>query len=156
MSISERVKKHLDDAGLAYETVAHPRATNASRVAQAAHIPGDRLAKTVVIHHEEGYVLAVVPASRRIDLSSLQRVVDRRMGLASEDEVARLFDDCDMGAVPPLGAAYGLATVVDECLDAAEEVFFEGGDHTTLVKMAGADFQRLMAGSRRAAFSRRA
>ena len=73
--------------GVAYETVDHPRTATASETAQAAHIPGSRLAKTVVIHLESGPVLAVVPSSHRVDLGELQSLLDRRLGLASETEI---------------------------------------------------------------------
>jgi Ala-tRNA(Pro) deacylase len=156
MTIASRLKAHLDSAGVRYETAAHPRTVTASESAEAAHVPGDRLAKTVVIHLEDGHVLAVVPSSHRVDLGALQELLDRRLGLASETEIGALFDDCDMGAAPPVGAAYGVPTVVDRSLAGLDRVWFEGGDHRTLVSVAGSDFDRLMQDARRGAFSHRA
>jgi Ala-tRNA(Pro) deacylase len=153
MSIAKRLKAHLDGEGVAYETSGHPRTATASESAQAAHVPGDRLAKTVVIHLEDGYVLAVVPSSHRVDLGALQELLGRRLGLAAETEVERLFDDCDMGAAPPVGAAYGVAAVVDRSLKGLDRVWFEGGDHRTLVSVKGADFDRLMRDARQGTFS---
>ena len=153
MSIANRLKQHLDGAGVRYEIVGHPRTVSASASADAAHVPADAVAKTVVIHHEEGYVLAVVPASHRIDLTTLQELLDRRLGLASENEIDRLFDDCDSGAVPPIGSAYGLSTVIDRSLRGRSAIWFEGGDHRTLVQVAGSDFDRLMQDAREASFS---
>jgi Ala-tRNA(Pro) deacylase len=153
MTIAKRLKQHLENAGVPYETVPHPRTGSASASAEAAHLPGDAVAKTVVIHHEEGYVLAVVPASHRIDLSTLQELLERRLGLASEGEIDRLFDDCDTGAVPPIGSAYDLPMVLDRSLRAQPAVWFEGGDHRTLVQVTGSDFGRLMTDAREAVFS---
>ena len=153
MTIANRLRQYLDDAGVTYETVAHPHAVTSSRSAQAAHIPGHRVAKPVVIHHELGYVLAVVPSTHRVELGALQTIIDKRLGLASEQEVAELFDDCDRGAVPPLGAAYGVPVVLDESLGDAVDIYFEGGDHTTLVHVSGMAFQALTKGARRARFS---
>lgn len=153
MSISKRVRQFLDESGIPFETVAHPRTASSAETAQAAHVPGDCLAKTVVIHHEDGYALAVVPSSHRVDLGSLQNVIDRRMGLASEDEIKVLFDDCDTGAVPPLGEVYGLRTLVDSSLDKKQNIYFEGGDHKTLVKISGIHFDKLMQHCRHATFS---
>ena len=153
MTIAKRLKAHLDAQGVAYETVAHPRTATASETAEAAHIPGDRLAKTVVIHLETGPVLAVVPSSHRVDLGALQEMLDRRLGLASETEIGALFDDCDVGAAPPVGPAYGVPTVVDRSLTGLDRVWFEGGDHRTLVSVAGADFDRLMRDARQGGFS---
>jgi Ala-tRNA(Pro) deacylase len=153
MTIAKRLKSHLDEQGVSYETVAHPRTATASESAQAAHVPGDHLAKTVVVHVETGPVLAVVPSDRRVDLSALQALLDRRLGLASETEIGALFDDCDIGAAPPVGAAYGVPIVVDSSLEGLDRVWFEGGDHRTLVCVAGADFDRLMRDAQHGTFS---
>jgi len=153
MTIAKRLKDHLDAQGVAYETVAHPRTATASETAEAAHIPGDRMAKAVVIHLESGPMLAVVPSSHRIDLGALQEMLDRRLGLASETEVGALFDDCDVGAAPPVGSAYDVPTVVDRSLSGLDRVWFEAGDHRTLVSIAGPDFDRLMQGARQGGFS---
>jgi Ala-tRNA(Pro) deacylase len=153
MTIARRLKLHLDAQGVPYETVPHPRTATASESAQAAHVPGDRLAKAVVIHLESGPVIAVVPSSHRVDLSALQALLDRRLGLASETEIGQLFDDCDVGAAPPVGTAYDVPTIVDRSLEGLDRVWFEGGDHRTLVSVAGADFDRLMRDARHGAFS---
>lgn len=155
MTIANRLQHYMDQAGVHYEVVAHPRSLSASRTAQAAHIPGDRLAKSVVVHHEMGYVLAVVPSTHRVELGALQSVLDRRLGLATEIEVAELFDDCDYGAVPPIGAAYGVPVVLDESCD-ADDIYFEGGDHASLVHVAGDAFRALTRDAQRARFSHRA
>lgn len=144
MTISTKLKRYLDEKGIRYDAVPHPRTATASETAEAAHLPGDCVAKTVVIHHEGGYALAVVPASNRVDLTALQNLLDRRLGLASEAEIRQLFDDCDTGAAPPIGAAYGVMTVVDKSLDDRDDVWFEGGDHKTLVHVTGAEFGQLM------------
>lgn len=153
MTISNRLKTYLDEAGVRYDTVAHPRTATASEAADAAHVPGEAVAKTVVIHHEEGYVLAVVPSNHRVDLSTLQENMDRRLGLASEDEIESLFADCDRGAAPPIGEAYGVPTMVDPSLTGRTDIWFEGGDHRTLVHVSGVDFDRLMQDARKAPIS---
>ena len=144
MTIAARLKSHLDTAGLPYGMVRHPYAATASECAEAAHVPGDHLAKSVLIHREEGPMLAVVPSNHQVDLDALQAMVDRRLGLAAEDEVEGVFDDCARGAAPCVGAAYGLPTIVDDSLTGLDRVWFEAGDHETLVEMEGRDFDRLM------------
>jgi Ala-tRNA(Pro) deacylase len=156
MSIARRLKAHLESESVSYETVAHPRTATTSQSAEVAHVPGDKLAKCVVVHFEEGHALAVVPSSHRVDLTALQALVDRRIGLASETEVEQLFDDCDAGAAPPIGAAYDLPTLLDESLLGLDRVWFEGGDHRTLVSVSGEDFDRLMKDARHGSFSQSA
>lgn len=153
MTIAKKLQDYIDGQGIAYDTVPHHRTSTSSQSAQAAHIPGSRLAKSVVIHHETGYVLAVVPSTHRIELSTLQDVMNRRLGLASEEEVSSLFADCDTGAVPPVGPAYDVPVILDESLDNASDVYFEGGDHRTLVHTSGPDFRNLMKDARVARFS---
>ncbi|WP_192177707.1 aminoacyl-tRNA deacylase [Mesorhizobium amorphae] len=153
MTIANRLKDYIDGKGISYDTVAHHRTSTTRQSAIAAHVPGSIMAKSVVVHHELGYALAVVPSTHRIELSALQDVMDRRLGLASEDEVVSLFADCDIGAVPPIGAAYDVPVIVDESLRAADDVYFEGGDHRTLVHVSGKDFRDLTVDARQARFS---
>jgi Ala-tRNA(Pro) deacylase len=156
MTVATRLRNYLEHEGVRYDVVAHPRTFAASRSAQAAHVPGEQLAKSVVVHHELGYVICVLPSTHRVELGTLQSVLNKRLGLATETEVASLFDDCDIGAVPPIGAAYGVPVVLDESLGEAKELYFEGGDHTSLVHVQGEAFQALTRGAQRARFSHRA
>ena len=153
MTIANRLKQYLEDQGIGYDTVAHRRTMTTSDSAHAAHISGEHLAKSVVVHHESGYVLAVVPSTHRIELGALQKLLGKRLGLATEAEIAELFEDCDLGAMPPIGAAYDLEAIVDESIFGLPEVYFEGGDHRTLVHVTGDAFQALLGDARRARFS---
>lgn len=144
MTIATRLKHHLDARGLPFDIVPHPYAATASECAEAAHVPGDHLAKSVLIHMEEGPMLAVLPSNHQVDLCALQSMMDRRLGLAPESEVGDLFDDCVLGAAPPVGEAYNVPTVVDNSLTGLDKIWFEAGDHKTLVEMRGKDFDKLM------------
>lgn len=77
MTIARKLQDYIDGSGVAYDTVDHHRTATTSQTARAAHVPGSRLAKSVVVHHEMGYVLAVVPSTHRVELSTLQDVMDR-------------------------------------------------------------------------------
>lgn len=144
MTISTRLKHHLDARGLPFDVVPHPYAATASECAEAAHVPGDHLAKSVLIHLEEGPMLAVLPSNHQVDLNALQSTMNRRLGLAPESEMKELFDDCILGAAPPVGQAYDVPTIVDKSLDGLDKVWFEAGDHKNLVEMRGKDFDKLM------------
>ncbi len=153
MTIGRKLKEYLADARVDYDLVEHPRTECSSRTAQAAHIPGDRLAKGVVLQHDDGYVLAVVPSTHRVEVGSLERTFGCNLDFATEPEIADLFSDCRLGAIPPTGAAYDVTTVVDDSLTGQPEVWFEGGDHRTLVHVSGDGFRRLMAEARHAHIS---
>ena len=156
MTISVTVQRYLQDRGVRYEVLTHPFTGSSSETAQSAHVSGDRIAKTVVLRDgaaADGYLLAVIPASHHLDLDGLQKWLGRSVALASEQEIGRLFPDCDLGAIPPLGEAYGLDAVLDDSLVGADEVCFEGGDHQSLVKVGGDVFRQLLSGARRGRFS---
>ena len=156
MTISATVQRYLQDRGVRYEVLTHPLTASSSETAQSAHVSGDRIAKTVVLRDgdaADGYLLAVIPASHHLSLDLLQGWLGRPVELASEQEIGKLFPDCDLGAIPPLGEAYGLDVVLDDSLAGRDEVCFEGGDHRTLIKIAGAGFRQLMASARHGRFS---
>jgi Ala-tRNA(Pro) deacylase len=112
--------------------------------AQMAHVSGEQIAKGVLLKDNAGYLLAVVPAARHVMLGYLQDQLGRELKTASEDELVDVFNDCEIGAVPALGAAYDVDTVIDPLLFEHHDVYFEGGDHEDLVHLAGADFEELM------------
>lgn len=116
-------------------------------------MPLDALAKPVLLEDEQGYVMALVPASCRVDLRSLSEQLHRELSLAGEREMGPLFHDCEQGAMPALGSPYRIPTVYDDALAELREVCFEAGDHEDVVRMAGAEFVRLLAGSRHGRFS---
>jgi Ala-tRNA(Pro) deacylase len=156
MTISATLQRYLEDRGVGYDAVPHAVTGSSSETAQSTHISGNRIAKTVVLRdgdEGDGYLLAVVPASHHLSLEMLRASLGRSVALASEQEVGQLFADCDLGAVPPLGDAYGLDVVLDEALAGLDEVCFEGGDHRHLIKIAGPQFRELMAGARHGRFS---
>ena len=144
MSIALTLQQYLDDQGIEYDVMTHEETRSSSLTAQASHVPGDCLAKGVVVKRKKGYLLAILPASRHVELNALGRWLKQPVGLATEEEINELFHDCNAGAVPPVGAAYGLRAVIDESLEGREDVYFESGDHRTLVHLSGANFHRLM------------
>lgn len=144
MATAMRLEQYLQENGASYDEMAHQPTMSSLRSAEACHVSGDCLAKGVVLRDSGEYVLAVLPASHHLDMSEVERRLNRRLDLASEDEIEELFPDCDRGAMPPIGAAYGLRTIVDDAIAEKPEVYFEGGDHETLVRMDGATFASLM------------
>ena len=152
MTIAPRLQEYLQSEGVPFDLVPHSRTSTSSQTALAAHVSGGSLAKSVVVHHELGYVLAVVPSTHRVELGALQGLLNTRLGLATEEQIAELFGDCDIGAVPPVG--YGMPAVVDESIGRSADVYFEGGDHRTLVHVTGDAFRALMKDAPQARISR--
>jgi Ala-tRNA(Pro) deacylase len=145
MGIALSLQQYLSDKHVEYDYFLHPPTRTSTETATAGHVPSDCLAKAVVLKWRDSYVLAVVPASRQAGLDDVERCLGFPVALAAEDEFAPLFPDCELGAVPPIGAAYGFQSVVDRRLEAMTDIYFEAGDHRTLVHMSGDQFRKLMA-----------
>jgi len=155
MSMSATLQDCLRSKGSQYEIVRHPYSHSSIETAAAAHIPGDRLAKTVLLEDEHGYVAAVLPSTYAVRLSELWAQTGRHLVLAKEVELRKLFKDCDAGALPPVCTAYGMYTYLDESLAQQPDVYFEAGDHEALIHMGTKQFLSLMDRAERARFARR-
>lgn len=148
--LSQTVDRYLRASGVEYQMVTHTASESTEATAQAAHVPQDHIAKGILLRDESGPVLAVVPGHQWLRVHAVQELLNRPVELAAEEELAAVFTDCSLGAVPPLGPAYGLETVVDLQLFDLSHVFMEAGDHQHLVVLGTDDFAQLLAGARRA------
>ncbi|SME94856.1 aminoacyl-tRNA deacylase [Pseudogulbenkiania subflava] len=155
MSISTTLQNCLSRKGSQYDIVHHAHTHSTSETAQVAHVPGDRLAKTVLLADERGYVAAVLPSTFRLDMSELRDTTGRDLELVREAELSALFQDCEIGAVPPVGMAYGMQTYLDESLAAQPDIYFEAGDHEDLIHMRTEQFLNLMDKAERGSFAHR-
>jgi Ala-tRNA(Pro) deacylase len=153
MGVAATLADYLADRGIAYNVVEHPHTETASASAEACHLSAHRLAKAVVLKGEDGFLLAILPASRHIKFSELRELLGRDVDLANEEQIETLFVDCEPGAVPALGAAYGLRAIVDDSLANEPEIYMEGGDHASLIRISGASFQKLLADARHGWFT---
>lgn len=145
MSVAPTVQNYLREINIDFDLVPHDPAYTATRIAQAAHVPGSSVAKGVLLNTDHGYMMAVVPASCRVDLSALSHQIKARLGLASENEVDMIFDDCDPGATPPCATAYSMKVIVDTSLDEMDDIYLESGDHETLIHVDKQGFATMMA-----------
>lgn len=153
MAIANTLQNFMLTAGVHYDVLPHPRTLSSNRTAQAAHVSGDRMAKAVLLEDDQGYVLAVLPASHRLALGEVHHAMQRILGLATEGEIAELFRDCDIGAIPPFGAPYGIETILDDSLMEQPQIYFEAGDHEDLIRVSGKEFQSLLRNARHGHFS---
>jgi Ala-tRNA(Pro) deacylase len=144
MGIALSLQQYLDGRGVAYDVITHDRTLRSSTTAEASGIPENNLAKGVLIKRKDGYVLAIVPASHHVELDEVGNWAKQPVGLATESEVAEIFRDCELGAVPPVAGAYGLQAVMDDSLEGYKDIYFEAGDHRTVVHLNGREFHRLM------------
>lgn len=144
MTTAPTLKTYLKHHRARFEIVDHPRQIEATRIAQAAHITGKKLAKGVLLTNKKDNVLAVVPSTHTVDLDKISRLFGKRLKLASEGTITETFPDCDEGAIPACGTAYGVEVFTDDALMDKEDIFFEAGDHESLVHVTRGEFSRLM------------
>jgi Ala-tRNA(Pro) deacylase len=142
---ARKLKEFLDRYHTKYVSISHSPAYTAQEIAASAHIPGRELAKTVIVKLDGDLALAVLPASSRLDLALLKEASGAaQIELASEQEFKNLFPDCEIGAMPPFGNLYGLPVYVAQKLSDDSEIAFNAGTHCELIRMAYADFDRLV------------
>ncbi len=153
MSIAKTVVDCLQRDRISYDVLAHPRTVSPREAAQSMHISADCVAKAVVLTDSRGYVMAVVPANRYVSVKALCRKLRRKLALAREEGLFPVFRDCERGAIPPLGPAYGIQTIVDDSLVGQPEVYFEAGDHEELIRVSGEQFVALLREARYGHFS---
>jgi hypothetical protein len=103
--IATTLAQYLVDHGVAYDLVSHPHTVTASASAAASRVAPDTFAKAIVLKHRDGFMLAVLPASRHIQFEELRRLLNGDVDMASEEQIGTLFPDCERGAVPALGPA---------------------------------------------------
>jgi Ala-tRNA(Pro) deacylase len=155
MAIAYTVEKYLNQHRVPYQVVSHPRAVTSLKTAAAANIRPDMLAKAVLLEDDQGYVVAVLPATHHIKMNMLRRQMGRNIRMASEDEIAELFTDCEIGAIPALGPAYGIETVWDDSLAGQSGVYFEAGDHEELIRVSAKGFVDMLGTARHGQFTSR-
>src|SRR6185369_4570603 len=117
MGIAISLQQYLDGRGVPYDVTTHERTLSASATARASSIPEDNLAKGVLMRREDGYLLAIVPASCHVELEALSKWLKQPIVLASETEASTIFGDCELGSVPPVAGAYDLMAVIDDRLE---------------------------------------
>ena len=145
MALSERLQKLLERNKVQYEVLSHREAFTAQEVANTSHVAGRLLAKPVIVREPDGrWYMAVVPAQEHVSLATIHRMTGRPKGrLATEEELRRLFPDCELGAMPPIGALYGIPSYLDETFHRDDDIYFQAGNHHEIVRMKFADYERL-------------
>ena len=137
--------KFLDDNGVKYVTLRHSIAYTAQQIAESAHIPGDEMAKTVIVDLDGRLAMAVLRATDKVDIDLLRGAAGAKsVELVGEVRFQDRFPGVDPGAMPPFGNLYDMAVYVDEGLAQDERIAFNAGTHSELIRLDYADFERLV------------
>lgn len=141
----QKLKQTLDKNHVHYETIRHDPAFTAQGIAATAHVSGNDLAKTVMVRLDNRMAMAVLPAPLKVNFDKLRAASGaKHVDLATEEEFARLFPSCEVGAMPPFGNLYDMEVFVDEPLSLDEEIAFNAGTHTELIRMSYDDYAQLV------------
>ena len=139
-----RVCDFLADSTVSFETLVHPPAFTAQKRAKFLHLSGRQVAKSLLLYGPQGYFVAVLPAPCHVDTDRLAQALEGPVRLATNEEVARIFWDCEWGVVPPFGNLYGLSTVLDQGFEPDTLLVFEANTHGEAIRMLCRDYERLV------------
>jgi Ala-tRNA(Pro) deacylase len=140
-----RLKEFLDENHVKYVTISHSQAFTAQEIAATAHVPGKHLAKTVMVKLDGDLAMAVLPGPDHLSVTRLREVTGaHEVELAEEEEFANRFPGCEVGAMPPFGNLWDVPVFVDQRLREDEEIAFNAGSHTELMKLPYAEYERLV------------
>jgi len=149
MGVAITLQEYLDFRHINYELIKHSHTDTPSHAATAAQIPSNQMAKPVLLGDDHSYLLVVIPASHRLELARLNQLMARGLEVIHQNEAKATFNDCEPGALPAIGEAYGVDTLLDASLAHEDDIYFECGDHEHLVHMSGEDFRKLMGEAQR-------
>ena len=135
----------LDSQNIKYTIITHSVDYTAQGIAALTHIPGQELAKTVIVNLDDALAMAVLPALCQVDLAALRAATGAKsVTLAREADFMHRFPGCETGAMPPFGNLYGMQVFVEESLTKDKEIAFNAGSHRELMRLAYEDFARVV------------
>ncbi|HUI41110.1 MAG TPA: YbaK/EbsC family protein [Terriglobia bacterium] len=144
MSVTQQVCDYLESHHTRYQLLTHPQAFAAEQTAHELRVPDQQFAKAIVFRADGRAVMAVVPASMRVNVHALREALKaKNLEMAPENELAKLCSDCELGAFPPFGNLYGMEVWVDQSLAQSEEIVFNAGSHTQALQLKYSDFADL-------------
>ena len=141
---AKKLRDFLDQQQIKYTTIRHSQAFTAQEIAHSVHISGKDIAKTVIVKIDGQLAMVVLPASDQVVFPFLKDVTGTDVELATEREFKDRFPDCEVGAMPPFGNLFDMDVYVSECLSENDEIAFNAGTHTELIRMSYSDYERLV------------
>ncbi|MBZ5575196.1 MAG: YbaK/EbsC family protein [Acidobacteriia bacterium] len=144
MPLAEQLQRFLDSHQAKYAISSHHTAFTAREVAAVEHLPAREVAKVVVVFGDGKYHMILIPANRLVDFQEVRHTLGLSQArLATEEELGKLFPDCELGAMPPIGALYGLPLYLDSSLLDEEMIAFNAGTHRDVIHMRTEAFREM-------------
>jgi Ala-tRNA(Pro) deacylase len=140
-----QVMEFLKKSGVKYEVTKHKPTFTAQQMAAEEHEPGRFVAKPVIVKADGKNTMCVLSAAHKVDLGALKKQLGAKSAkIVDEDDMGKLFPDCDLGAEPPFGNLYDLPTVMDKTLEKDDHIVFQAGSHEKAIRMSMADYRKLV------------
>src|SRR5919108_2420730 len=141
----DAVTAFLDQEGVRYDVVEHRPTFSAAAEARASGSELQEAAKTLALHDRDGYRMAVIPASHRLDRHRMRELLgaSSHLRLATEEELERDFPVFDVGAMPPLGPMMPMPEIIDVHLLYHTQILCAGGDHRHSLRLDPRDLLRV-------------
>ncbi len=140
-----RITEYLDQKKVNYQISSHRPSFTSQKLAAEEHVSGQYIAKPVIVQADGKFYMCVLPACSKVDLDALRSQLGAgEVELADEEEMAQLFPDCELGAEPPVGSMFGLATLLDKSLLQDDFIVFQAGKHDQAVKLNLRDYEELV------------
>jgi Ala-tRNA(Pro) deacylase len=145
MPVLKKLKDMLDEAKISYEVYNHALAYTTQEIAAIQHFSGREMAKVVMLRVDGSLIMAVIAGNHKVHLNTVKTSLGaKEVRLATEDEFAARFPECEIGAMPPFGNLFGLPVFVDPALEKDEYIFFNAGNHAQTVHLRYKDFEKLV------------
>lgn len=145
LTCRERLERYFREQKVKFEVTEHPEAFTAQEIAAVEHVPGKLFAKVVMAVVDGTLTMLVLPAPHRVDMPKLRAALGATQGrLAREEEFGSIFEDCEVGAMPPFGNLYNVPVAADRSLSQDPKIVFNAGTHRETMAIAYADFERLV------------
>jgi Ala-tRNA(Pro) deacylase len=137
----------LDQHAIDREFHEHEETFTATSTARSEGIDARTFAKVVGVATDDGrHALLVVDAPDRIDLRKAREVLgSAHVRLLTEPELIAVTPGCEPGAVPAIGALFGLPMYVDHAVKEDHEISFNAGTHRWSVRVDRAAWERAAA-----------
>ena len=143
MLMPQRLESHLNEKHVKFSMIFHAPTESAQMSAYTMHVPGKEVAKAVALQAGNREILAVLPASYRINFEKLSTIVGANVRLMDEEAYSELFPDCERGVIPAFGELYGVPVYLDEALAEDPEIILSAGTHHDSVRLGNVDFMHL-------------
>lgn len=146
-SMPKNLVRFLRKKKIHFEIRKHPKAFSSEETAQAAHVPGTALVKTVIVNAVGKHVMAILPSNRTVDLFKLSEVLGKNdLYIETEKEFKDLFAGCEAGALPPFGSLYGMPCYIDQRLYSQDFLYINAGNHEEYLEVPADEFLRAVKG----------